>query len=101
MPSISLIYDHNLEEEKIRSAIYALLEELFIDEMGGEALITELGFGGKVAFEVFIGDRLISGKIKVARDYLDFTFSVNSYRFFVKSKLTEKLNVIAPKHLEV
>ena len=98
MPTISLIYDHNLAPDQVPEVAEKALHRILVGEFGASDLTVEKDLSGDVIFEFTLGGTFITGKIKIYDSYFDMVLKVPLLVAFYKSKIIQELDKYIPKY---
>ena len=99
MPSISVLYDHNIEgTEELQNKILEFVNEVIVGEFGAELLAYEKKLNGDVFFDFKVEGHIVNGKVVTHSNYLDIILRVPFIVVIYKNKIIKLLDEHIPKY---
>ena len=99
MPSISVLYDHNIEGTgELQDKILEFVDEVFVGELGAELLASDKIERRNIAFDFKVEGYVINGKVVTYSDYIDITLRVPFIVVIYKNKIIKLLDEHIPNY---
>tara|TARA_Y100000004_G_C8759821_1_gene346069 strand:- start:90 stop:404 length:315 start_codon:yes stop_codon:yes gene_type:complete len=99
MPSISVLYDHNIEgTEELQDKILEFVDEVIVGEFGAELLASEKNKKGDVIFDFKVEGYIVNGKVITYSNYMDITLRVPLIVVIYKNKIIKLLDEHIPNY---
>ena len=99
MPSISVLYDHNIEGTgELQDKILEFVDEVIVGEFGAELLASEKIERCNIAFDFKVEGYVINGKVVTYSDYIDITLRVPFIVVIYKNKIIKLLDEHIPNY---
>jgi hypothetical protein len=98
MPTIALVYDHNLTPDQVPEVAEKALHSILVGEFGAKNLTVEKTLSGDVVFDFDFAGTFISGKMKIYDSHFDMILKVPLLVSLYRSKITEELDKQIPKY---
>ena len=99
MPSISVLYDHNIEStEELQDKILEFVDEVIVGEFGAELLASEKNKKGDVIFDFKVEGYIVNGKVITYSNYMDITLRVPLIVVIYKNKIIKLLDEHIPNY---
>jgi hypothetical protein len=98
MPSISLIYSHNLDPTEVLNVSESALNGILVDKFGAKNLTIEKCISGKIEFDFYLGGTFITGNIKAFSHYINIKLKVPLLVSMYKNRIISELDSYIPKY---